>query len=116
MLAATDAAIATDHAPAPVAVMARRDALVRIVVTGRHRARFLHAMTTAEVQKLVPGDVAFALVATANGKHVGQLRLEVDADSISLVTDAGSLAPIVETLKKHKIADDVRFGEPVPTS
>lgn len=98
----------------PSRSMALRDSLVRVVVTGRHRARFLHAMTTAEVMKLAPGAATFALVATSTGKHVGQLRLEVDEASISLVTERGSLAPILETLKKHKVADDVRFGEPVP--
>ncbi|MCC6621353.1 MAG: hypothetical protein IT385_08860 [Deltaproteobacteria bacterium] len=93
--------------------LTRLGTLARVIVEGRHRARFLHAMTTAEVGKLVPGDATFALVATANGRHVGQLRLEVEAQALQLVCDAGALAPIVDTLKKHKVADDVRFGAPV---
>jgi len=93
--------------------LTRLASLARVVVEGRHRARFLHAMTTAEIGKLAPGDATFALVATSNGRHVGQLRLEVDPQSLSLSGDAAALGPILETLKKHKVADDVRFSAPV---
>ena len=78
-------------------------------VEGRHRARFLHAMTTAEVQKRTPGECGFACVMTANGKHAGQLRFEVEANAILLSGDAAGLESALQVLAKHRIADDVRW-------
>ena len=78
-------------------------------VEGRHRARFLHAMTTAEVQKRVPGECGFACVMTANGKHAGQLRFEVEANTILIGGSATGLDGVFQVLAKHRIADDVRW-------
>jgi tRNA-modifying protein YgfZ len=83
-------------------------------VSGRHRARFLHAMTTADIAKAAPGAAGFALMATAKGRHVGQVRYEVAADRIELVGRKGSLASVLEALHKHRVADDVRWTEPSP--
>ena len=84
----------------------------RSSVTGRHRIRFLHAMTTADFQKRSPGDAGFAMMATANGRHVGQVRFEVEPEAVQLVGRGSSLAAVLEALKKHRIADDVRWSEP----
>lgn len=78
-------------------------------VEGRHRARFLHAMTTAEFQKRVPGDCGFACVMTANGKHAGQLRFEVETNTILLGGDATGMESVFQVLAKHRVADDVRW-------
>jgi folate-binding protein YgfZ len=85
-------------------------------VTGRHRTRFLHAMTTADVSKMAPGASGFALMATSTGRHIGQMRLEVGADTITLAAYRHSLAAILEGLKKHRIADDVRWEEETPSA
>lgn len=85
----------------------------RSTVVGKHRARFLHAMTTADILKAAPGTAGFALMATANGRHVGQVRYEIDADKIELVGRTGSLQTVLEALKKHRVADDVRWSDPV---
>jgi len=86
----------------------------RSTVVGRHRARFLHAMTTADVLKAAPGTAGFALMATANGRHVGQVRYEIEAEKIELIGRTGSLATVLEALKKHRVADDVRWSDPTP--
>lgn len=86
----------------------------RSTVVGRHRARFLHAMTTADVGKAPPGAAGFALMATANGRHIGQVRYEIEDERIQLVGRGASLAAVLEGLKKHRVADDVRWSEPTP--
>lgn len=86
----------------------------RATVTGRHRARFLHAMTTADIAKAAPGQAGFALMATANGRHVGQVRYEVGADAIELIGRSTSLAAVLEALGRHRVADDVRWTAPAP--
>ncbi len=85
-------------------------------VTGRHRTRFLHAMTTADVSKMAPGTSGFALMATSTGRHIGQMRLEVGPDSITLSAYRDSLTAILEALKKHRVADDVRWEEDAPSA
>lgn len=83
-------------------------------ITGRHRARFLHAMLTAEVQKRVPGESFFATMSTSNGRHLGQVRLEIEEQAIVMSGSARSLSGVLEGLKKHKVADDVKWApEPV---
>jgi folate-binding Fe-S cluster repair protein YgfZ len=79
-------------------------------LTGRHRARFLHAMTTADVNGRAPGEVTFGLMATANGRHLGQMRLEIEADAIVLGARGGTLDTILEGLGRHRVADDVRWA------
>lgn len=89
---------------------------VRATVTGRHRLRFLHAMTTADFNASKPGDVGFALMATANGRHVGQVRFEVETDAVQLVGRSASLLAVLDALKRHRVADDVRWTEPAAES
>lgn len=79
-------------------------------LTGKHRARFLHAMLTAEVQKRTPGESFFATMATSNGRHLGQVRLEVEEQAIVMSGFARSLFGVLEGLKKHKVADDVKWA------
>lgn len=79
-------------------------------ITGRHRARFLHAMLTTEVQKRAPGESFFATMSTSNGRHVGQVRLEVEEQAIVMSGFSRSLFGVLEGLKKHKVADDVKWA------
>ncbi len=83
--------------------------LVTARITGRHRARFLHAMTTTDVAKMTPGQAGFAMMATSNGRHIGQVRLEVEADAIVMSGRRTSVEAVLEGLKKHKVADDVKW-------
>lgn len=78
-------------------------------ITGRHRARFLHAMLTAEVQKRTAPEAFFATMATSNGRHLGQVRLEIEGEAIIMSGAARSVAGVIEGLRKHKVADDVKW-------
>jgi folate-binding protein YgfZ len=83
-------------------------------ITGRHRLRFLHAMTSAGLLKATPGDARFATMSTASGKHLGQMTLEVSDDHVTLAGPPESVARVVAGLAAHRVADDVRWGEAVP--
>jgi folate-binding Fe-S cluster repair protein YgfZ len=78
-------------------------------VIGRHRIRFLNAMTSVGLMKAGPGDARFATMSTATGKHLGQLRVEVAEESLTITTPAASFERLFEGLKKHRIADDIRW-------
>jgi folate-binding protein YgfZ len=81
-------------------------------ITGRHRQRFLHAMTSAGLVKATPGEVRFATMSTASGKHLGQMTLEVSEDHVTLSGSPESVARVLAGLAAHRVADDVRWGEP----
>jgi folate-binding Fe-S cluster repair protein YgfZ len=79
------------------------------LITGRHRARFLHAMLTAEVQKRAAPEAFFATMATSNGRHLGQVRIEVEDQAIVMTGAGTSVAGVIEGLRRHKVADDVKW-------
>lgn len=79
------------------------------LVVGRHRTRFLHAMTTVHVNALKPGQTALGVMATANGRHVGQFRLECEENAVVLHAAKESLESVITALTKHRVADDVRW-------
>ena len=41
----------------------------RIVVRGRDRVRLLHAITSNEIKKMVPGDSCYAFLLTPQGQY-----------------------------------------------
>ena len=77
----------------------------------RHRARFLHNMTTCDVNGLSAGQGTFGLTVDRGGKLVGQLFLDVGADVIRIEVDAALREAIVAHWLKHRVADMIRFEE-----
>jgi folate-binding Fe-S cluster repair protein YgfZ len=102
------------RSPANDAIIAtRRSDRHAVRVTGRHRLRFLHAMTSAGLLKATPGDARFATMSTAPGKHIGQMTLEVAEDHVTLSGAPASVARVLAGLAAHRVADDVRWGPAV---
>jgi len=66
-------------------------------------------MTSMGLMKTATGDVRFATMSTATGKHIGQMRLEVGEDHLTLVTAADSAESLIAGLAKHRVADDIRW-------
>ena len=77
----------------------------------RHRARFLHNMTTCDVNGLSTGQGTFGLTVDRGGKLVGQLFLDVGDDTIRIEVDAALREAIVAHWLKHRVADMIRFEE-----
>jgi len=78
-------------------------------VIGRHRLRFLNAMTSTGLLKATAGDCLFATMSNATGKHIGLMRLEVGAEELTLVSAADSFERLLAGLTKHRVADDIRW-------
>lgn len=84
----------------------------RVAVTGRHRHRFLHNMTTCEFKALEPGMGVFGMVINDSGKLMVQFDAECDHERLVLeVASLDDAQRMVEQLKKYIIADDVKFAE-----
>ena len=83
----------------------------KIRVTGEDRARLLHAMTTNEVQKLAPGELAYAFFLNAQGRILADVYLLCREQDILLDTEPETREKIYEHLDKFIIADDVTLED-----
>ena len=88
---------------------------LRIDVTGRHRDRFIHNMTTCQIKSLEPGTGNFGMVVNDGGKLVAQFHVECAEDRLVLDVAPDEADGMIAQLKKYIIADDVKFAEPQDT-
>ena len=79
--------------------------------TDRHRARFIHNMSTCDINGLSAGDGAFGLTVDRGGKLVGQFFADVDAEVIRIEMDAARRETIVAHWESHRVADMIRFTQ-----
>ncbi len=83
----------------------------KIRATGEDRARLLHAMTTNNIQQLVPGQGCYAYFLSAQGRIVGDVNLFCRADDFLLDTEPETCQTLYEHLDKFIIADDVTLED-----
>jgi folate-binding protein YgfZ len=82
-----------------------------LAVRGEDRASFLQGMLSNEVAKLSPGQGAYALLLTEQGKVVADLRAYVCATEIRLCVPRQAGSDVRTALERFVVADDVEFGE-----
>jgi len=85
-----------------------------IAVEGGDRVRWLNGMLTNDVAKLAPGrerSGCYALLLTRIGRIVADLHVLVRGDGFWLECAAEAVAPVLTTLAKFVIADDVRLAD-----
>ncbi len=83
----------------------------KIVVTGRDRVEFLHAMTTSDVAGLAVGAAQPSLLVTAKGKVVADLVIIRRADDVLIETAPERRDATIETLRKFVISEDVEIED-----
>lgn len=79
----------------------------KIRATGEDRVRLLHAMTTQHIQRMKPGDGAYAFFLNAQGHILGDVNLFCFEDRSLLDTEPETRQKLVEHLDRYIIADDV---------
>ena len=85
-----------------------------IVVEGGDRVRWLNGMLTNDVARLAPGrerSGCYALLLTRIGRIVADLHVIARDDAFWLDCAAAAVAPVLTTLAKFVIADDVRLSD-----
>lgn len=82
-----------------------------IRATGEDRARLLHAMSTNEVQALVPGECSHTFFLNAQGRILADAWVSCFADSLLLDTEPSTKDKLLAHLDKFIIADDVVLEE-----
>jgi folate-binding protein YgfZ len=83
-------------------------------VEGADRVRWLDGMLTNDVARLAPGrerSGCHALLLTRIGRIVADLHVLLVDDAFWLETEAAAVAPLLATLAKFVIADDVRLAD-----
>jgi tRNA-modifying protein YgfZ len=87
------------------------DARGRIVARGRDRARLLHAITSNEVKKMVPGDNCYAFLLNPQGRIQADLHLLCLAGHFLLDTDPGLREKVHQHIRRYIIADQVELED-----
>ena len=83
----------------------------RIVARGRDRARLLHNITSNEVKKMVPGDVAYAFLLSPQGRIQGDLYLVCREDHFLIDTEPELREKVRQHIRKYIIADQVELED-----
>lgn len=92
----------------------RQDERGLVVVEGRDRVRWLNGMLSNDVARLAAGrerSGCYALLLTRIGRIVADVHVLERGDAFWLECDAGAVAPLLATLGKFIIADDVRLSD-----
>ncbi len=87
-----------------------RDDLAAIAVTGRHRARFLHALLTWDVNNMAAPSVADSAFCDAQGRIHGLLQIVVESDRIVLWTDRAAAQGLMHGLLAYRVAERVKLA------
>jgi aminomethyltransferase len=83
----------------------------RIVARGRDRARLLHAITSNEVKKMVPGDSCYAFLLNPQGRIQADLQLLCVADHFLIDTEPELREKVHQLIRRYIIADQVELED-----
>ncbi|HLJ16543.1 MAG TPA: glycine cleavage T C-terminal barrel domain-containing protein [Bryobacteraceae bacterium] len=87
----------------------------KIKLTGKDRARLLHAMTTNHIRQLTPGSGVYAFFLNVQGRILGDANIFCMPDYFLLDTEPETAEKLYQHLKKFIIADDVTPEDLTPT-
>ena len=80
-------------------------------LAGRDRVKYLHAITSNNIEALGTGAGAFALLLNPQGHILSELEIYLLAESVLVRTHASARERTVATLKKFVIASDVKIED-----
>lgn len=100
-----------DHAARTGAVRIDRTDRLRLRIGGPDRARFLHNLTTNDIQKLAAGQGCEAFVTTLQGKTLAFATIHAAPDALWLRTEAASAEGLNPHFAKYSLFDDVQIDD-----
>jgi folate-binding protein YgfZ len=83
----------------------------KIRLTGEDRARLLHAMTTNQIEKLVPGEGCYTFFLNAQGRILADANVLCEPESLLLDTEPELRERLFQHLDQFIIADDVTLED-----
>jgi len=87
-----------------------RSFLGRIDVTGRDRLDLLHRLSTNDLLRLQPGELAPTVFTTDKGRVVDYVHTLAAENIVHLITSAGSENRLVGWIEKYHIMEDISFS------
>lgn len=79
--------------------------LAHVAATGRHRARFVHAMCTCQIKDLGPGEGRLGMFLTQKGRLVAQFAVDVEPDRLLLELGREDVDRAIAQVLKFRVAD-----------
>jgi folate-binding protein YgfZ len=80
-------------------------------ITGRDRVKYLHAITSNNIQALENGGGILALLLNPQGRILSEIEVYVEAESVLVRTHVSARERTLATLKKFIIASDVKVQD-----
>lgn len=87
---------------------------VRLRIHGPDRLKFLHNLTTNDINSLKPGAGREAFVTSPQGKTLGRVTVLANTDDVLLRSDPGTLETLLDHFKKYGPFDDVAWEDLAP--
>jgi aminomethyltransferase len=84
---------------------------VILALTGRDRVKYLHAITSNNVQALVDGSGSLALLLTPQGRILAELEIYALPEKLLVLSHASQRERTVATLKKYVIGSQVKVDD-----
>lgn len=83
----------------------------RIIATGEDRKRLLHALTTNQIEKLVPGEGVYAFFLNAQGRVLADAIILCRENDLLISVEPQVGEKIQAHIDRHIIADDVTLAD-----
>lgn len=81
----------------------------RLAVSGSDRTRFLHALTTINVESLGSGDHRWGAILNPKGRVLSVINIANRGDALVVACEAPVAEPTRALLERHAVMDDVNF-------
>jgi folate-binding protein YgfZ len=82
-----------------------------LALTGRDRVKYLHAITSNNIQALADGSGALALLLTPQGRILAELEIYALPEKLLVLSHASQRERTVATLKKYVIGSQVKIDD-----
>lgn len=83
----------------------------RIIATGEDRKRLLHALTTNQIEKLIPGEGVYAFFLNAQGRVLADAIILCRENDLLISVEPQVCGKIYAHIDRHIIADDVTLAD-----
>ncbi|MBZ5695026.1 MAG: aminomethyltransferase family protein [Acidobacteriia bacterium] len=87
-----------------------------LVLTGRDRVKYLHAITSNNIQALSEGSGALALLLNPQGHILAELEIYLQPEKVLVRTHVSARERAVAMLEKYIIASDVKIADATETT
>lgn len=116
MAAPSADAFTTYRAGREAALLVDAESRARLRFSGSARSKFLHRITTGDINALGPGKAAPTLLITGKGRLMDRLTVLCGPEELTLISSAGAGDLARDTLSRYVVFDDVVITDLAPST